>query len=61
MTIFGDTAIHMILNEGVKDLASIINQDTSLALFAFLEHFPFSGVVTSLASTPVWSFACSEF
>jgi len=49
MTIFGDTAIHMILNEGVKDLASVINQDTSLALFAFLEHFPFSGVVSMVA------------
>jgi choline/glycine/proline betaine transport protein len=39
----------MILNEGVKDLASVINQDTSLALFAFLEHFPFSGVVSMVA------------
>ncbi|WP_419710397.1 BCCT family transporter [Pseudomonas sp. NFX224] len=49
MTIFGDTAIHMILNEGAKDLATIIGQDSSLALFAFLEHFPFSGVVSMVA------------
>ncbi|KAB0495769.1 choline BCCT transporter BetT [Pseudomonas vancouverensis] len=49
MTIFGDTAIHMILNEGVKDLAAIIGQDTSLALFAFLEHFPLAGVVSMVA------------
>jgi choline/glycine/proline betaine transport protein len=49
MTIFGDSAIHMVLNEGVKDLASVIDQDSSLALFAFLEHFPFSGVVSMVA------------
>jgi choline/glycine/proline betaine transport protein len=49
MTIFGDSAIHMVLNEGVKDLASVIDQDSSLALFAFLEHFPFSSVVSMVA------------
>ncbi|WP_236658301.1 BCCT family transporter [Pseudomonas knackmussii] len=49
MTIFGDSAIHMILNEGVKDLATVVGQDSSLALFAFLEHFPFSSVVSMVA------------
>ncbi|MCP1419018.1 choline/glycine/proline betaine transport protein [Pseudomonas laurylsulfativorans] len=49
MTIFGDSAIHMVLNEGVKDLATVIDQDSSLALFAFLEHFPFSSVVSMVA------------
>ncbi|MBD9513688.1 BCCT family transporter [Pseudomonas sp. PDM22] len=49
MTVFGDSAIHMIVNEGVRDLATVVDQDSSLALFAFLEHFPLSGVVSMVA------------
>ncbi|MFB4394244.1 MULTISPECIES: BCCT family transporter [unclassified Pseudomonas] len=49
MTVFGDTAIHMILNEGVTNLTTAIDQDTSLALFAFLEHFPFPTVISLIA------------
>ncbi|MCP1647984.1 BCCT family transporter [Pseudomonas nitroreducens] len=49
MTVFGDSAIHMILNEGVTDLAAVVDQDSSLALFAFLEHFPLSSVVSMVA------------
>ena len=49
MTVFGNTAIHMILTEGVTDLAIAIDKDTSLALFAFLQHFPFSTVISLLA------------
>ncbi|WP_296268478.1 BCCT family transporter [Pseudomonas sp. UBA6562] len=49
MTVFGNTAIHMILDQGFTDLAEAVNRDTSLALFAFLEHFPFSSVISTLA------------
>ncbi|MBK4989185.1 BCCT family transporter [Pseudomonas sp. S36] len=49
MTVFGDTAIHMILHGGIKDLATVVDQDSSLALFAFLEHFPWSTAVSMLA------------
>ncbi|WP_444438798.1 BCCT family transporter [Pseudomonas sp. A6] len=49
MTVFGDSAIHMILTDGVRDLAAIVDQDSSLALFAFLEHFPLSSVVSMVA------------
>ncbi|MFJ9991862.1 BCCT family transporter [Pseudomonas putida] len=49
MTVFGNTAIHMILDEGLTDLAAAVEQDTSLALFAFLEHFPFASVISTLA------------
>jgi len=49
MTVFGDSAIHMILNEGVQDLATVVGKDSSLALFAFLEHFPWSTVVSLIA------------
>ncbi|WP_295477179.1 choline BCCT transporter BetT [uncultured Pseudomonas sp.] len=49
MTVFGNTAIHLILDQGVSDLAAAINQDTALALFAFLEHFPFASFISVLA------------
>ncbi|MBA1192947.1 BCCT family transporter [Pseudomonas entomophila] len=49
MTVFGNTAIHMILDQGLTDLAQAVDTDTSLALFAFLEHFPFASVISTLA------------
>jgi choline/glycine/proline betaine transport protein len=49
MTVFGDSAIHMILWEHVSSLGEAIEQDSSLALFAFLEHFPFSALISLIA------------
>ena len=49
MTVFGDTAIHMILWEHVTSLGDAIERDSSLALFAFLEHFPFSSLLSLIA------------
>ncbi|WP_295463358.1 choline BCCT transporter BetT [uncultured Pseudomonas sp.] len=49
MTVFGNTAIHMILTEGITDLAAAVSQDSSLALFAFLEHFPFASLISLIA------------
>ncbi|BAN51231.1 choline BCCT transporter BetT [Metapseudomonas resinovorans] len=49
MTVFGDTAIHMVLNQGLTSLADTVAQDSSLALFAFLEQFPFSSVLSLVA------------
>ncbi|WP_070885916.1 choline BCCT transporter BetT [Pseudomonas sp. D1-3] len=49
MTVFGDTAIHMILVDGISDLAEAVNQDSALALFAFLEHFPLSMILSQIA------------
>lgn len=40
MTVFGDAAIHAILVEGMGSLAETVKADSSLALFAFLEHLP---------------------
>ncbi len=49
MTVFGDTAIHMILVEQMHDLAVLVAQDSSLALFAFLEHLPLAGITSFIA------------
>ncbi len=49
MTVFGDTAIHMILVGNVQELAQVVEADSSLALFAFLERLPGSGIVSIVA------------
>lgn len=42
MTIFGNTAIDLILHQGADDIATAIDNDASVALFVFLETFPMS-------------------
>lgn len=49
LTVFGNSAIHMIRDEGLDSLAEIIQEDQSLALFQFLEQFPFSEILSFLA------------
>ncbi|KAA0889274.1 choline BCCT transporter BetT [Pusillimonas sp. ANT_WB101] len=49
MTVFGDTAIHFILIDGLKGFAETVSQDSSLALFAFLEHLPLSSITSMIA------------
>lgn len=49
MTVFGDTAIDMVLNQGQWSIAEATLEDPSLALFAFLELFPLSNVVSMIA------------
>lgn len=48
MTVFGNSAIDLILNKGVKSLGEVVQKDVSLALFALFEHFPMSGVLTAV-------------
>ncbi|MFG0380242.1 BCCT family transporter [Pseudomonas sp. zbq_18] len=49
MTVFGDSAINMVLNDGLQSLADATNADSSLALFAFLENFPLSTLLSMIA------------
>ncbi|MBN2885806.1 MAG: choline BCCT transporter BetT [Chromatiaceae bacterium] len=49
MTFFGNSAIEMILNEGLTQLGETVSSDVTLALFAFLEQFPFSSLLSMLA------------
>ncbi|KEA52830.1 choline transporter [Mangrovibacter sp. MFB070] len=53
MTFFGNSAIHLIKDKGAIDLANTVQQDVSLALFNFLEHFPFSTVLSFIAMAMV--------
>ncbi|WP_088330360.1 choline BCCT transporter BetT [Lacimicrobium sp. SS2-24] len=53
MTFFGNTAIDFILNHGASMLGDMVQKDVSVALFAFLEQFPFSSVLSVLATVMV--------
>ncbi|MCC2603771.1 BCCT family transporter [Planctobacterium marinum] len=48
MTVFGNTAIDLVQNFD-SNLGALVNEDTSVALFVFLESFPFSDVLVVLA------------
>ena len=56
MTIFGNAAIDMVFNEGFERLATMVKDDTSVALFVFLENFPFSGFISIIALLMVMVF-----
>ena len=56
MTVFGNTALYAIMNEGFTTLSVAVSADVSTALFKFLEHFPFSSVVFIIAIILVITF-----
>ncbi|ARB45522.1 choline BCCT transporter BetT [Alloalcanivorax xenomutans] len=53
MTVFGDTAINMILTGVYENLGAQVKADEAVALFHFLEQFPWSGLVSSIATLMV--------
>lgn len=56
MTVFGDTALHLILYNNAQQLADMVRSDYTMALFAFLEHFPFSSIVSFFAVFMIFLF-----
>ena len=56
MTVFGNSAIEQILDQGMTGLASAVQQDESVALFKFLEFFPFSQILSLVAIGMVFVF-----
>lgn len=53
MTFFGNSGIDMILNKGFAELGQMVSSDVSLALYVFLEKFPFSFFVSIVATIMV--------
>ena len=49
MTIFGNSAISLIFDSGVTQLADMVSSNSSVALFVFLENLPFSAVLSFLS------------
>ena len=53
MTVFGDTAIQMILDGSYTELAAQVKDSEAVALFHFLEQFPFSTFISGVATLMV--------
>lgn len=53
LTAFGNTAINMITHQGVTDLGKTVAGNIPLALFHFLEYFPFSNLLSLIAMAMV--------
>ena len=49
MTVFGNSAIELILHGGLKELGDAVQADTSVALFKFFESFPFAQVLSFIS------------
>ncbi len=49
MTVFGNSAIELILNQGAGQLAVAVGKDESVALFKFFEYLPFTEFLSLLA------------
>lgn len=49
MTIFGNSAIALVAENAAPGLADIVNKDTSIALFYFLEQMPLSEILSFLS------------
>lgn len=56
MTFFGNNALHMILDQGMQPLAAAVQADTSVALFQFFEHLPWSAISSTIATILVVTF-----
>jgi choline/glycine/proline betaine transport protein len=56
MTFFGNTALHMIMVQGITGLGEAVAADTTMALFEFFEHLPFSTLASLVATLLVVTF-----
>ena len=56
LTAFGDTALNMIMNNGLTSLVDAVNANTSTALFVFLEEFPLTWLTSILGTLLVVTF-----
>ncbi|MCK5791188.1 MAG: choline BCCT transporter BetT [Ketobacter sp.] len=56
MTFFGNSALHLVFDQGMVELVQAVSADTSVALFKFFEHFPLSSLASLLATILVITF-----
>lgn len=56
LTAFGDSALNMIMNNGLTSLMDAVNANTSTALFVFLEEFPLTWLTSILGTLLVVTF-----
>jgi choline/glycine/proline betaine transport protein len=53
MTVFGNSAIDLIYTQGVDKLGEMVSTNAPVALFVFLENFPFQGFLSFIATLMV--------
>ncbi len=53
MTIYGNTALHMVMVDGTTQLVEAVAADSSVAIFQFLENLPLSTITSGLATALV--------
>ncbi len=56
MTFFGNTALHMIMIQGITELGEAVSLDVTVALFRFFEYLPLSTLVSLIATILVITF-----
>ena len=49
MTVFGNSAIYMVVEQGIQQVANMVSSNTSVALFVFLEQLPWSTLLIILS------------
>lgn len=49
MTIFGNSAIYLVVEQGVSNLSDMISANSAVGLFVFLENFPWATTLTALS------------
>lgn len=54
--VFGGTALHLVHNLGYTQLLDAVNNNTSVALFAFLDYFPYSSLLSIIAVLLITTF-----
>jgi len=60
MTVFGNSAITLVLEKNATELVQVVNENVPVALFKFFEYFPFSSVLTGLGLILVVTFFVSS-
>lgn len=60
MTVFGNTAISLVLDQGATDLVTVVNENVPVALFKFFEYLPGSKFLTGLGLILVVTFFVSS-
>ncbi|WP_081589031.1 BCCT family transporter [Paraglaciecola psychrophila] len=53
MTVFGNSAIDLIYTQGVDNLGEMVSTNAPVALFVFLENFPFQQFLSGIATLMV--------
>ena len=60
MTVFGNSAIDLVMTGAAPGLAEVVTTNTPVALFQFLENFPMTGVLSLLSLCLVVTFFVSS-